>query len=99
MTATKQTKGLRIDGFATVVATGTSSCGGPGETPYVRFNVRGKEWTWFAQFEDVLYIPIGTTGILEAFGYEQITNGARLRRVRFSIMDNDGNVTYYGMKP
>ena len=98
MTTQRQTKGLRIDGFGTVVMTGTSCNGGPGESPYIVLDIRGKEWTWFAPTEDVLWIPRGETVMIGAFGYEDDFRGARLRRVSLTRILDDGSCRHYGMK-
>jgi hypothetical protein len=100
MKTAKTTKGIKFDcETCHVVYSGTACNGGPGESPYIVLDIHGKEWKWFAPFEDVLYIRPGTSAMVEAFGYEDQLHGARLRRVRLSVMDNDGEVTYYGMKP
>lgn len=78
---TAKTKGTKINtASAWVKKVGTSACyGGPGETPFVIFEIAGKEWCWFTRDHDrdVFSLREETFVYVDAYGYE---NG-HLRRV------------------
>lgn len=64
-----QAKGNEINGLATVSSVGTTACGGPHETPIVRFYFRETERTyrWISELAGSLDLQPGQTINIRAF--------------------------------
>lgn len=62
------TPSTKIEGMATISSVGTTACGGPNETPIVRFYFRdGREYRWISEVAGYHNLQPGQTLHIRAF--------------------------------